>query len=72
MNIDKTTPKGKGIRTGIQALVGALVALGAAVWAVPGVPEAVQQFISENWVALVLAFGIPSGAVAWAQNRLGW
>jgi hypothetical protein len=65
------TPLNKGIRTALQAIVGALVGLVVVVWAVPGVPEAVIDYATTNLVPLLLAIGIPSGIVAWLQNRLG-
>jgi hypothetical protein len=65
------TPLNKGIRTALQAIVGALVGLVVVVWAVPGVPEAVIEYATTNLVPLLLAIGIPSGVVAWLQNRLG-
>ena len=65
------TPLNKGVRTALQAIVGALVGLVLVVWAVPGVPEAVTEYAKINAVPLLLAIGIPSGIVAWIQNRLG-
>lgn len=41
------------------------------VWAVPGVPEAVVEYLKGNAVPVLLAIGIPSGIVAWVQNLLG-
>lgn len=65
------TPLNKGVRTAAQAIVGALVGLVLVVWAVPGVPEAVVEYLKSNAVAVLLAIGIPSGIVAWVQNLLG-
>lgn len=69
--MDKNTPAAKGVRTAVQAIVGALVGLVLVVWAVPGVPEAVVEYLKGNLVPVLLAVGIPSGFVAWVQNRLG-
>ena len=69
--MDKNTPTGKGIRTGLQAVIGSLIGLVAVVWAVPGVPEAVVEYAKSNWLPLLLTVGIPSGLVAWFQNRIG-
>ncbi|WP_146082358.1 hypothetical protein [Rathayibacter sp. AY1C5] len=66
----KNTPAGKGIRTAIQAIGGALVGLVAVVWAVPGVPEAVTSFLVDNTIPLLLAVGIPSGLIAFLQNKV--
>lgn len=65
------TPLNKGVRTALQAIVGSLIGLVVVVWAVPGVPEAVIEYAKVNAVPLLLAIGIPSGIVAWIQNRLG-
>ncbi|MDQ0825436.1 hypothetical protein QFZ60_001609 [Arthrobacter sp. B2I5] len=58
----------KGLRTGIQAAAGALLALVTVVWAVPGVPEAVMNWLSTNAVQLLIAIGAPSGLVSWLWN----
>lgn len=65
------TPLNKGLRTGVQAVVGALVGLVLVVWAVPGVPEAVIEYARTNAVPILLLVGVPSGVVAWIQNKLG-
>ena len=65
------TPVVKGVRTGIQAIIGAVIGLITVVWAVPGVPEAVVQYLQANWFLILLGIGVPSGLVAWIQNRLG-
>lgn len=65
------TPLNKGVRTALQAIVGAFVGLVLVVWAVPGVPEAVVEYLKGNAVPVLLAIGIPSGIVAWVQNLLG-
>jgi len=65
------TPVVKGVRTGFQAIVGSVIGLITVVWAVPGVPEAVVAYLQANWFLIVLAIGVPSGFVAWLQNRLG-
>lgn len=71
--IDQTprTPIVKGVRTGIQAMIGSIIGLIAVVWAVPGVPEAVVNYAQTYWLPILLSIGIPSGFVAWVQNRLG-
>lgn len=68
---DPKTPVVKGVRTGIQAIIGSLIGLVAVVWAVPGVPEAVVEYAKTNWLPILLTIGIPSGIVAWVQNKLG-
>lgn len=58
----------KGLRTAAQAIVGALVGLVIVVWAVPGVPSAVINYLSTNAVELLVSVGLPSGLVSWAWN----
>ena len=65
------TPINKGVRTGIQSMIGAVVGLVVVVWAVPGVPEAVGNYLQTYWLPILFGIGIPSGFVAWLQNRLG-
>ncbi|MCA9333895.1 hypothetical protein KC963_02505 [Candidatus Saccharibacteria bacterium] len=71
----QSTPVVKGVRTFLQTIAGLLVGLVAAVWSVPGVPEAVTAYVQANFVPLLIGLavfvGIPSGVVAWLQNRLG-
>lgn len=69
--MNKNEPSVKGIRTGLQAVVGSLIGLVVVVWAVPGVPEAVVEYAKTNWLPILLSIGIPSGLVAWVQNKLG-
>ena len=68
--MNKKQPLVKGLRTAIQAVCGAVAGLAVVVWGVPGVPEAVIQYLTENLVPLVLAVGVPAGIVAWLQNLL--
>lgn len=65
----------KGVRTFFQTIGGLIVGLVAAVWAVPGVPEAVTAYAQANFVPLLIGLtvfvGLPAGLIAWIQNRLG-
>lgn len=60
----------RGVRTAIQAVVGFFVGLIATVWAVPGVPEAVNNYVSGHIVQLAVAFGVSSGVAAFIWNAL--
>lgn len=75
MNDQTHTPTIKGVRTFFQSLIGLLIGLVAAVWHVPGVPEAVHAYVQANFVPLFLGLvgfvGLPTGLVAYFQNRLG-
>ena len=72
------SPKAKAKRTSLQAFIGAVAAffigLATVVWAVPGVPEAVTNYLIQQALPLALGLGIPSGAVAgvvayWQNKR---
>jgi precorrin isomerase len=65
------SPSKKGLRTALQSIIGVAVGLVVVVWAVPGVPEAVIQYLTDNAIQIALVVGIPSGLVAWLQNKLG-
>jgi hypothetical protein len=67
----KNTPAGKGIRTAIQTVAGLVIGLVSVIWAVPGVPEAVIEYIRENALLIVASVSIPSGLVSYIQNKLG-
>lgn len=72
MNLNSDTAKGRGVRTGIQAVIGFVVGLGAAVWAVPGVADAVWQYTTTNLTNVLVIIGLPSattGVVSWVWNR---
>ena len=58
----------RGIRTGVQALIGFLGGLLATVWAVPGVPAAVEAYINGHIVQLLVAFGFSTGLAAFLWN----
>lgn len=61
MNINNNdSAVGRGIRTAIQALGGFIIGLAIAIWQVPGVADVVKLYVSQHFVELVIAFGIPS------------
>lgn len=72
--MNKNLPKAKGFRTALQALGGFIVGLAVVVWAVPGVPDAVTQYLLENWLGVIsslgLSTGIFSGLLSLVQNKL--
>ena len=69
------TPTQKGVRTFFQTLGGLFTGLVLAVWSVPGVPQAVSAYVQANFiplfVGLLVTVGLPSGLIAYFQNRLG-
>lgn len=69
--MNKNTPTVKGVRTGAQAAGGALLGLIAVVWAVPGVPEAVQAYLLSNALPVLLGVAVPAGLLSWLQNKAG-
>lgn len=68
------TPAQRGWRTLIQGLGGAVVGLFAAVWNVPGVPDAVVGYAQKNFVPLLVTFiglvGVPTALISYVQNKL--
>lgn len=58
----------RGLRTALQAIIGAFVGLFLAIWAVPGVPEAVTKYISDNLAIVLLTVGVPSGVASYIWN----
>lgn len=67
---DSTTAK--TIRTVLQVAGGFVFGLFTTVWGVPGVPEAVQKYLSENFLQVLVSVGFPtvvaSGALAYLMN----
>lgn len=57
-------------RTAVQAVIGFFVGLLAVVWAVPGVPQAVNNYVSGHWIGLLAAFGIPTVVASLIWNLL--
>lgn len=68
------TPAVRGWRTFLQATFASVIGLLAAIWNVPGVPEAITLYAQENWLPLLLTFiatiGAPAGLISYIQNRL--
>lgn len=70
LNQDNSTAR--GVRTGLQTLIGLFVGLIVAVWAVPGVPDVIFKYFTDNILNAVALFGLPtvvSGIVAKVWNR---
>lgn len=72
--MDKNTPKAKGFRTAVQAIVGAVVAYVTGLVALPSVQEYTTNFVRTQGVAALLvvltALGVSAGIVSFIQNRL--
>lgn len=60
----------RGIRTFVQAFIGFAVGLIVVVWTVPGVPIAVLQYVSDNWLSLAVELGVPTGLASFIWNVL--
>ena len=73
--MDKNTPQGKGFRTAYQAVAGAVVAYFTGLLALPAVREYTSNFLHTQGVAALVAvlaaFGVGAGLVAFVQNKLG-
>lgn len=65
---------GRGIKTGLQAVIGTLVAffvgLILAILNVPGVNEAILQYVQVHLVEVLLTIGIPAGLTGFVWNLL--
>lgn len=59
---------GRAIKTAVQAIIGFMVGLFIAVWAVPGVPDAVWSYIQSNLLQVLLAVGLPAGVTSLVWN----
>lgn len=71
----KHSPQGKGVRTGLQAIAGAVAAYFTGLVALPEVREYTTNFVQTQGLAAVLVFlgslGVGAGVLAFIQNRLG-
>lgn len=65
---------GRGIKTFIQAVGGFIVGLVVTVWAVPGVPQAVINYVQQNAAQVLLTIGLPvavsTGVISFIWNFL--
>lgn len=59
---------GRAVKTAVQAIIGFMVGLIIAVWAVPGVPDAVWGYIQNNLLQVLLAVGLPAGVTSLVWN----
>ena len=67
---NRETAVRKSIRVFIYAIIGFITGLVATVWAVPGVPDAVREYVAQNGPQLLLTFGLPTGLVSLVYNLL--
>lgn len=65
---------GRGIKTGVQAVIGTLVAFATglilAVLNVPGVNEAILDYVQKNLIQTLLVIGVPAGLTGFVWNLL--
>lgn len=61
---------GRAVKTFVQAIIGFVVGLLVTVWAVPGVPHAVLDYLQKNFLQIALLFGVPSGLSSFIWNWL--
>ncbi len=66
MDVKRDSALARSARTLIQATIGLFVA----VWAVPGVPEVVQNYVSNNLIPSVLGVGGIAAVAAFVWNKL--
>lgn len=71
--MNKNSPLAKGVRTAYQVVPAFFLGLVITVWAVPGVPEAVKQYIFSNAWQLVASLGLTTsvfaGLLSFGQNK---
>lgn len=63
-SLNQDTAVMRAVRTLIQSLAG----LALAIWAVPGVPQVVHNYLTSNLVTVAIAVGLPAGLVALVWN----
>lgn len=71
--LQKDNAAGRGVRTGLQAAIGFVSGLFVVVWAVPGVPEAIGDYVTKNLASFLAMIGIPSamsGVVGFIWSKL--
>lgn len=57
---DKNTAVRNSIEVFLKACAGFIIGLIAAIWAVPGVPEAVTAYVRDNWMQVAVTVGLPT------------
>lgn len=67
-NQDSAT--GRAIKTAAQAIIGFSIGLAIAVWTVPGVPNAVWNYVQGNLVEVLLSVGVPAGLTSLVWNLI--
>lgn len=72
--MDKNAPSVKGIRTGVQTIIGTVVAYFTGLLALPAVRDYTTAFIHTQGVAALLvvlaALGVGAGVISFIQNKL--
>lgn len=57
---EKNTATRNSFEVFLKAGAGFIFGLFAAIWAVPGVPDAITQYLLDNWMQVALTVGLPS------------
>lgn len=68
LTINRETAVYKGIRTGIQAILAFLVGAVLVVWNVPGVPEALYDYVVNDTFQNLASVGVLSGLAGFLWN----
>ncbi len=61
---------GRALKTAVQAAAGFVIGLIITVWAVPGVPDAVADYVQKNIGQALLLVGVPAGLTSLVWNLL--
>lgn len=71
---DQDSSTGRAVKTAIQAVGGFIIGLIVVVWGVPGVPEAVIEYVRNNVFQIMITLGLPtiigSGGLSFVWNML--
>lgn len=66
--MNKDSAAARGIRTAIQAAIAFVIGLAVVVWQVPGVPQVVISYTTQNIAGLATSFGVSAGLVSFVWN----
>ena len=69
---EKNTATRNSVEVALKALAGFVSGLVVVVWTVPGVQEAVLDYVQNNWMQVALAVGIPSAFTGLINFYFDW
>ncbi len=69
---EKNTATTNSLEVALKALVGFVSGLVVVIWAVPGVQEAVLDYVSNHWMEVVAIVGVPSVFTGLINLAMDW